>query len=64
MLLREEYLTEKKLKNKYLFKTKKESQTLTNQNIIDAFNLLQRNDPSMDINKFCIQKKLKKFTLC
>ena len=61
MLLREEYLTEKKLKNKYLFKTKKESQTLTNQNIIDAFNLLQRNDPSMDINKFCIQKKLKKY---
>ena len=60
MLLREEYLTEKKLKNRYLFKTKKENKPLTNQNIIDAFNLLQRNDPSMDINKFCIQKKLKK----
>jgi len=60
MLLREEYLTEKKSKNKYLFRTKKESKPLTNQNIIDAFNLLQRNDPTMDINKFCIQKKLKK----
>lgn len=59
-LLREDYLTEKNLKNKYLFKTKKESKTLTNQNIIDAFNLLQRNDPSMDINKFCIQKRIKK----
>ena len=60
MLLREEYLKEKKSKNKYLFNTKKENKTLTNQNVTDAFNLLQRNDPSMDINKFFIQQKLKK----
>ena len=58
--LRDEYLTEKKIKNKDLIKEKIDNKLLSNQDIIDTFNILQNKDSTFDIKKFYIQKNIKK----